>query len=232
VDVNKHPIFFLKDVKYTELQALIQYMYRGEVNIHQEDLNSLLAVAQALKIRGLADVERNTNSISSDTIILPDLGNASRQKPTAAPVQSLIPLPTPIPAPAPSTSNTHFTRSFQQPHSYAAPDASSTVTFATVPPPSTSQPQPPAKKTKIDTTNMLSTQNVKVQNQTQPQLGNARIIMQRLPTPTEVDPLGAEPVPSSSHYEYTGHSRGQDTDFENQEIEQPELYGVSIGAVS
>jgi len=46
---------FLKGVKFTELKALIQFIYRGEVNISQEDLPSFLTLAEELQIRGLAN---------------------------------------------------------------------------------------------------------------------------------------------------------------------------------
>jgi len=50
---DKHPIFMLKDVSYTELRALMLYMYHGEVHIPQSQLNSFLKAAESLKIKGL-----------------------------------------------------------------------------------------------------------------------------------------------------------------------------------
>jgi len=79
VDVNKHPILFLKDVKYTELKALLQFMYRGEVNIAREDFTSVLAVAHALKIRGLSEVDKGKGR-SSDQQNPPDLRKQNRQR--------------------------------------------------------------------------------------------------------------------------------------------------------
>jgi len=59
VDPSKHPIIFMRDTQYSELKALIQYMYRGEVEIEKGKLESLISLAQALKIRGLAQLESN-----------------------------------------------------------------------------------------------------------------------------------------------------------------------------
>jgi len=99
LDLNKTPIIFLKDVKYAELKALVQYMYRGEVNISQDDLSSLLAVAQSLKIRGLADVE-NSNSMASDTLIMPELtnsrGSSKLPGPSGPPPMSTAPQHPPV----------------------------------------------------------------------------------------------------------------------------------------
>lgn len=50
---DKHPIIILKDVKFEELRAMIDYMYRGEVNIPEDQLGPLLEAAESLQIRGL-----------------------------------------------------------------------------------------------------------------------------------------------------------------------------------
>lgn len=51
----KHPVVVLKDVKYIEIKAILEYMYRGEVNVAQEQLGGLLKVAEALKVKGLVE---------------------------------------------------------------------------------------------------------------------------------------------------------------------------------
>ncbi|KAG7212805.1 hypothetical protein KM043_013062 [Ampulex compressa] len=51
----KHPIVILKDVKYSEIKAILEYMYRGEVNVAQEQLGGLLKVAEVLKVKGLVE---------------------------------------------------------------------------------------------------------------------------------------------------------------------------------
>lgn len=52
----KHPIVILKDIRYADLKALVEFMYKGEVNVVQEQLPTLLKTAEALKIKGLAEV--------------------------------------------------------------------------------------------------------------------------------------------------------------------------------
>ncbi|CAG0887792.1 unnamed protein product [Cyprideis torosa] len=51
----KHPIIVLKDVKSSELRALIEFMYKGEICVSQADIGSLLKTAEGLQIRGLCE---------------------------------------------------------------------------------------------------------------------------------------------------------------------------------
>lgn len=50
----KHPVIVLKDIKHDDLEALLNYMYVGEVNVVQEKLAGLIKAAECLKIKGLA----------------------------------------------------------------------------------------------------------------------------------------------------------------------------------
>lgn len=50
----KHPVIVLKDINSEDLEALLSYMYVGEVNVVQEKLTSLIKAAECLRIKGLA----------------------------------------------------------------------------------------------------------------------------------------------------------------------------------
>jgi len=50
---HEHPLVYLKGMKYTDLVSVMDFMYHGEVNVAQEELNSFLAVAEDLKVKGL-----------------------------------------------------------------------------------------------------------------------------------------------------------------------------------
>ncbi|XP_053996865.1 longitudinals lacking protein-like isoform X19 [Hylaeus anthracinus] len=63
---DKHPVFILKDVKFKELKAMMDYMYRGEVNISQDQLAALLKAAESLQIKGLSE-SKTGGSSKTDT---------------------------------------------------------------------------------------------------------------------------------------------------------------------
>jgi len=62
---HQHPLVYLKGVKYTDLQSLLDFMYHGEVNVAQEQLNSFLAVAEEFKIKGLTQKQSNNSHQTS-----------------------------------------------------------------------------------------------------------------------------------------------------------------------
>ncbi|XP_043504096.1 longitudinals lacking protein, isoforms N/O/W/X/Y-like isoform X9 [Polistes fuscatus] len=73
---DKHPVFILKDVKFKELKAMIDYMYRGEVNISQDQLTALLKAAESLQIKGLSESKTggsngNNKSVSRVSKVAP-----------------------------------------------------------------------------------------------------------------------------------------------------------------
>ncbi|XP_023025089.2 BTB/POZ domain-containing protein ribbon [Leptinotarsa decemlineata] len=56
---SKDPIVIIKDVKHSELSTILEYMYRGEVNVAQEQLAALLKVAEYLEVKGLVEENRS-----------------------------------------------------------------------------------------------------------------------------------------------------------------------------
>lgn len=60
---HPHPLILLHDLPYSAVEALVTFMYRGEVNVSQEQLAALLKVAETLRVKGLAD----SGAISSFT---------------------------------------------------------------------------------------------------------------------------------------------------------------------
>ncbi|XP_039282430.1 uncharacterized protein LOC111043900 isoform X2 [Nilaparvata lugens] len=53
---ENNPIVILKDVKFADIKALVEFMYKGEINVQNSHLSSLLKTAEELRIKGLAEV--------------------------------------------------------------------------------------------------------------------------------------------------------------------------------
>jgi len=57
-----HTILYLRGVNAADMQAVLDFMYHGEVSVAQEELNSFLAVAEDLKVKGLTQKEGQSSS--------------------------------------------------------------------------------------------------------------------------------------------------------------------------
>jgi len=62
---HPHPLLYLKGVKFSDLQAILSFMYHGEVNVAQEEINSFLAVAEDLQVKGLS-LKKSSKTSDSD----------------------------------------------------------------------------------------------------------------------------------------------------------------------
>ncbi|XP_052124098.1 broad-complex core protein isoforms 1/2/3/4/5 isoform X10 [Frankliniella occidentalis] len=51
----QHPVIVFRNVNFSDLEALIDFMYQGEVNVVQEQLASFLTTAELLAVQGLTD---------------------------------------------------------------------------------------------------------------------------------------------------------------------------------
>ena len=54
---HSHPLLYLGGVDSTSLGFVLDYIYQGEVQIYQNELDNFLEVAQKLKIEGLLSTE-------------------------------------------------------------------------------------------------------------------------------------------------------------------------------
>ena len=50
---HPHPLLFMKGVKSDNLSAMVEFLYNGEANVDQENLENFLALADDLKLKGL-----------------------------------------------------------------------------------------------------------------------------------------------------------------------------------
>ena len=63
---HQHPLLYLKGVTFNDLQSVLNFMYHGEVSVAQEELNSFLAVAEDLRVKGLTQAKPGTESKRPD----------------------------------------------------------------------------------------------------------------------------------------------------------------------
>ncbi|KAL3271090.1 hypothetical protein HHI36_021587 [Cryptolaemus montrouzieri] len=84
----QHPVIFMKDIPFNILKSLCDFMYAGEVNILQSDLDQLLAVGESLKIKGLANrSEPDTVNIPSPKDPVEEVSEAPLSKSTKSTVR-------------------------------------------------------------------------------------------------------------------------------------------------
>ena len=50
---HPHPLIYLRGFKSEDLMAILDFLYFGEANVYQEDLDSFLVIARELKLKGL-----------------------------------------------------------------------------------------------------------------------------------------------------------------------------------
>merc|ERR1712098_889780 len=93
--VTQHPVIVLWEATARDMALLLDFMYNGEVNVKQENLNSFLALAEKLSVRGLTqnDSENNKSSVphpaSSSQSTPQNSQKVSTNRVSSAPAQSL-----------------------------------------------------------------------------------------------------------------------------------------------
>ena len=62
---------FLKDINYSELESIIQFIYLGEATFFQEHMNEFLNASRSLEIKGLsnADTKTEKNNVNYEAVI-------------------------------------------------------------------------------------------------------------------------------------------------------------------
>ena len=50
---HPHPLIYMKGIKFDDLLAIVDFLYFGEANISQENLESFLAISEELQVKGL-----------------------------------------------------------------------------------------------------------------------------------------------------------------------------------
>ena len=91
---HAHPLLYLRGVRFSDLQSVLNFMYHGEVNVAQEELNSFLMVAEELRVKGLTQTQSEGAKAS------PSASSSMPSRPESQPT-SLIAASSPLPSTPP-----------------------------------------------------------------------------------------------------------------------------------
>ena len=66
---HPHPLIYMRGLKSEDLVAIVDFLYFGEANVYQENIDSFLAIAEELNLKGLTgngyNVEKEESVMSS-----------------------------------------------------------------------------------------------------------------------------------------------------------------------
>ena len=60
---HTHPLIYMRGMKYDDLIAIVDFLYHGEANIYQENLEAFLLIAEELSLKGLTGGEHSTEDL-------------------------------------------------------------------------------------------------------------------------------------------------------------------------
>jgi BTB/POZ domain len=65
--LTQHPLIVLKDMQFSVLKSMIEFMYCGETNVTDDDLGPLLQAARFFQVKGLSSMSKEALGITSKT---------------------------------------------------------------------------------------------------------------------------------------------------------------------
>ena len=83
---HPHPLIYMKGIKSENLLAMVDFFYRGEANVSQENLEGFLALADEMRLKGLSRLEESEETLESahfpqQTFDLPRRKNSKQNPP-------------------------------------------------------------------------------------------------------------------------------------------------------
>ena len=83
--MHQHLLLYMRGLKADQLKAVVDFIYFGEVNVVQEELEAFLELAEELELQGLmgADANKSENTKTQQTILEPktEFKTKTSQKP-------------------------------------------------------------------------------------------------------------------------------------------------------
>ena len=56
-NTHPHPLIYMRGLKSEDLRAIVDFLYKGEANVFQENLDSFLSLAEELRLKGLTGTD-------------------------------------------------------------------------------------------------------------------------------------------------------------------------------
>ena len=63
---HPHPLIYMRGMKSEDLVAIVDFLYCGEANVFQENLDSFLAIAEELQLKGLMPMGQGSGDRSEE----------------------------------------------------------------------------------------------------------------------------------------------------------------------
>merc|ERR1712129_271347 len=67
-NTHPHPLIYMRGIKPEDLMAIVDFLYCGEANVSQDNLENFLAVAEELKLKGLSGKKHTEEETAAPTI--------------------------------------------------------------------------------------------------------------------------------------------------------------------
>ena len=63
---HTHPLFYMRGMKSVDLVAMVEFLYKGETRIFQENFDSFLAIAEELQLKGLVGQRIDSDMVQKE----------------------------------------------------------------------------------------------------------------------------------------------------------------------
>merc|ERR1712204_152397 len=82
---HQHPLIYMRGMKAEDLVGIVDFLYHGEVNILQDNLDNFLTLAEEIQLKGLTNEDKVTEQEPIAEQVLkktePNLGKKAKREP-------------------------------------------------------------------------------------------------------------------------------------------------------
>ena len=86
---HSHPLIYMKGMKSDDLTAIVDFLYFGEANVYQENLENFLAIAEELQLKGLEGSKDQPESNEAEQLEPKEKYNTDSKLPTSKTQQTM-----------------------------------------------------------------------------------------------------------------------------------------------